>query len=120
MRYCTNCGRPLGETSNFCENCGAPVAGREAERAAVPAYDPPVYEAPVRRDDAMCIVVKVFLILGCITFGWALIPLAWCIPMTVSIFRKLNSGEPIGTGLKVCTLLFVNLIAGILLLCMED
>ena len=68
----------------------------------------------------MCTVIKVFLILSCVGLGWAIIPLAWCIPMTVSIFRKLNSGEPIGTGLKVCTLLFVNLVAGILLLCMED
>ena len=120
MRYCTNCGSPLGEASNFCDNCGAPVMGREAERAAVPVYEPPVREAPPRRDDGMCTVIKVFLILSCIGLGAFLIPLAWCIPMTVSIFRKLNAGEPISAGLKVCTLLFVSLIAGILLLCMED
>ena len=108
MNFCPNCGGPVSGTASFCENCGAPLT------AAAPAYEAP------RRDEAMCTVVKVFLILGCVSIGWALIPLAWCIPMTVSIFRKLNEGEPIGTGLKVCTLLFVNLVAGILLLCMED
>ena len=116
MKFCTNCGKPLGEGVNFCENCGASIAAQAAVRAAETVYDAP----PVRRDDAMCIVVKVFLILGCITFGWALIPLAWCIPITVSIFRKLKTGEPIGTGLKVCALIFVNLIAGILLLTMPE
>ena len=120
MRYCTNCGSPLGEASNFCEHCGAPVMGREAQRAEVLVYEAPFRDAPPRRDDGMVTVVKVFLILGCIGFGCLLIPLAWCIPITVSIFRKLNDGEPIGAGLKVAALLLVNLIAGILLLCMED
>jgi hypothetical protein len=104
---------------NFCGNCGVPVAGQAAE-TATRVYEPPYYDAPPRRDDGLVTVIKVFLILGCISFGALLIPLAWCIPMTVSIFRKLDSGEPIGTGLKVCTLLFVNLIAGILLLCLPE
>ena len=119
MKYCSNCGSPIPETAKFCDNCGTPLAA-QATSEAMPVYEPPYYDAAPRRDESMCTVVKVFLILGCISIGWAIIPLAWCIPMTVSIFRKLNSGEPIGTGLKVCTLLFVNLVAGILLLCMED
>ena len=119
MKYCTNCGSPLAEGMNFCGNCGVPVAGQTAE-TATRVYEPPYYDAPPRRDDGLVTVIKVFLILGCISFGALLIPLAWCIPMTVSIFRKLDSGEPISTGLKVCTLLFVNLIAGILLLCLPE
>ena len=120
MKYCTNCGSPLAESTKFCGNCGAPVEGR-AEAKATPVYERPYDDnAARRRDDGLVTVAKVFLILGCIAVGWALIPLAWCIPMTVSLFRKLNSGEPIGIGLKVCTLLFVSRVAGILLLCMED
>lgn len=45
-----------------------------------------------------------------------LIPLAWTIPMTVSIFKKFKNNQPISTGLSVCTLLFVSIIAGIILL----
>ena len=82
MRYCTNCGSPLGEASNFCENCGAPVMGREAQRAAVPVYEAPVHDAPPRRDDGMVTVVKVFLILGClIIIG----PLVYCHKMMKSM-----------------------------------
>ena len=119
MKYCTNCGSPLAEGMNFCGNCGVPVAGQAAETAER-VYEPPYYDAPRQRDDGLVTVAKVFLILGCIGFGVFLIPLAWCIPITVSIFRKLNSGEEIGAGLKVCALLFVNLIAGILLLCLPE
>ena len=37
--------------------------------------------------------------------------------VVVAFFNKANKGEPIGTGFKICSLLFVNTIAGILMLC---
>ena len=73
-----------------------------------------------QKDDTLETIVKIMLILGCVSLGWMIIPLAWCIPITVTIFKKLKNDEPISTGLKVCTLLFVNMIAGIILLCMDD
>ena len=64
---------------------------------------------------------KIFLIITCVVLGlsafasvFSLIPLLWAIPMTVHYFK--NDGD-VGTGFKVCTLLFANLIAGILMLC---
>ena len=106
MKYCSHCGAQMMDEAVVCVKCGCSV-----ERN-LPAVTP--------RDDTLDTVVKVFLILGCISQGWLLIPLAWCIPITVTVFRRLNYGEPIGTGLKVCTLLFVNLIAGICLLCRKE
>lgn len=72
---------------------------------------------------------KVFMILSCVSSGLsmfllffagpitglnfflytliALIPLCWTIPMTVHYFHCTNNHLPIGTGFKVCTLLFV-------------
>ena len=83
------------------------------------AVDPP-NTAVAHRDDTLETVVKIFLILGCISLGWLIFPLLWRIPITVTLFKKMKYREPIGTGLKVCTLLFVDLIAGICLLCMDD
>lgn len=37
--------------------------------------------------------------------------------MTTHYTKAINEGAPVGTAFKVCTLLFVNLIAGILMLC---
>ena len=106
---CKPCGTEINDEAVICVKCGCNVG----EKKSV---------APIKteRDDTMSIVIKVFLILGCISQGWLLIPLAWCIPITVKIFNCLKNGLPISTGMKVCTLIFVNLVAGICLLCMDD
>ncbi len=76
----------------------------------------------VRKPSGLATAAKVLMIIGTIINGLTgyLIPLAWCIPMTVVYCNKLKSGEPIGTGFKVCSLLFVSLIGGILMLCDKE
>ncbi len=129
-RFCAHCGRILPEGARFCPNCGFSGEGRVCARCGrklseEERFCPECGFAVGRRvsgeNEGMITVIKVFLILACVVNAFFfLIPLAWCIPMTVVIFRKLDAGEPVGTGMKVCTLLFVSLIAGVLLLCMED
>ncbi|MBR4766103.1 MAG: zinc ribbon domain-containing protein [Clostridia bacterium] len=70
--------------------------------------------------DLIKLLIKAFMIVGCVTFGWLIIPLFWCIPMTVKAFRCLDSGEPMSLTFKVCSLIFVNLIAGVCMLCIND
>lgn len=106
MKYCQHCGNELADEAVICPKCGRSVA-------------PPAPQVK-QEDDTLSTVVKVFLILGCISQGWLLIPLAWCLPITIAIFNRLREKRPIGTGLKVCSLLFVSLIGGICLLCMND
>lgn len=98
----------IHEEAVVCVKCGRAVENANIAVARRPA------------DDSMQTVIKVFMILGCIAEGWLIIPLAWCIPITVCVFKALNEGRPIGTGLKVCSLLFVSLIAGICMLCLND
>ncbi len=102
MKYCTKCGSQIDDATNFCPTCGN-ASGFVA-----------------KKDDTLITVAKVFMILSCVGVGWTLIPLCWMIPMTVSLFNKAKTGEPITTGFKVCTLLFVSLVAGICLLCDND
>lgn len=107
MKYCVHCGAEIHEEAVVCVKCGRSVESVK-----------PVINNDT--DETMGIVIKVFLIIGCIAQGLAIIPLAWCLPITISVFNRLRDKKPIGTGLKVCSLLFVNLIAGICLLCMND
>lgn len=58
-----------------------------------------------------------FMLLSTIAMGCFLIPLCWCIPMTIHVYRQIKAKEPISVGFKICTLLFVSVISGILLLC---
>ncbi len=48
-------------------------------------------------------------------FGF--LPLAWYIPMTIIYFKKTKNNEEISIAFKICALLFVNTIAGILMIC---
>lgn len=100
----------MHEDAVVCVKCGRSVV-------------PPISSAStsaVQKDDTMEVVIKVFLILGCVSQGWLLLPLAWCLPITISVFNSIRDNRPIGIGIKVCALLFVNVIAGICLLCMND
>lgn len=107
MKFCSKCGHEIMEEAVVCPNCGCAVS-----------QDKPKQQAG--GSDGLAIASKIFLIIGCICQGIFLLPLAWCLPITISICGKMKRGEPVGTGLKVCALLFVNLIAGILLLCRSD
>lgn len=107
MKYCVHCGAEMLDDAAVCVKCGRMA---EQEKPAVAQ----------RGDSTMSTIIKVFLILGCISQGWLLVPLAWCIPITVSIFTSLRDSRPISTGMKVCVLLFVNLVSGICLLCSKE
>lgn len=104
MKFCQYCGREIADKAIICPGCGCSIA-EEKESG---------------KNDGLAIASKIFLILGCVTQSWLLLPLAWCLPITISIFKKINNNEPVGTGLKVCALLLVNLVGGILLLCRSD
>lgn len=72
---------------------------------------------PAPQPSGLSVAAKVFMIISTVVYGLYIIPLAWCLPMTISYSKKIKNGEPVSTGFKVCTLLFVNLIADILMLC---
>lgn len=138
---CSCCGNDVSKTERFCSVCGENNENYEEpkiiktnqnniEQSSQPSGNTNVYfqsynisanQQPKVQNGALATTAKVFCVLGCILMGFCyLIPLAWCIPMTVAIFGRMNRGEPVGVGLKVCTLLFLSLIGGILLLCMND
>lgn len=102
--FCANCGEQISDNAYICPHCGCKV---QNERAS-------------NNKNTLLTVAKIFMIISTVLSGIYLIPLAWCIPMTISLSRKINNGEKISTGFKICVLLFVNLVAGILLLCASD
>ena len=150
MKFCSNCGAQLEDSAVFCSECGSRAAASDAapapaaqtaqaryqtppeyqQQAQQPGYQQPAGQqaAPVYQQTVVVVddqsglktAAKVFMILGCISVGWTLIGLAWCIPMTVTVFHRFRDNKPVGVGLGVCSLLFVNLIAGILLLCVKN
>ncbi|MBE6133109.1 MAG: hypothetical protein E7178_00325 [Erysipelotrichaceae bacterium] len=74
----------------------------------------PVYNNDTRK--ALLLVAFIFMILGTVGLAILLIPLAWCIPMTIHCYQCYNNNEKPSVAFGVCSLLFVSLIGGILLI----
>lgn len=85
-----------------------------------PGYQGALYNHEPREQSGLKTAAKVFMILGTVFGGLILIPLAWCIPMTVTYFSKVRHHQPISRGFKFCCLLFVSIIGGILMLFDHD
>ena len=105
MKFCTKCGAQLYDEAVVCPQCGCPTSD---------------YRRKSSKYSEMAALVKIFMILCCVFLGLFFpLSLAWTIPMTVIINRRLVNHEPIGLGLKICTVLFCGIVAGVLLLCMD-
>ena len=87
---------------------------------AAPVYEntPPV-QAPVQEnshDTTLRLIAYIFNLISTIGIGWTLIPLAWMIPMTITSWGIYKGKKQNTTTFAVCTLLFVNVVSGVLLL----
>lgn len=111
MKFCPQCGAQLEDTATFCSQCGCTVG------APVVAGQQPV---ELKKMTGLQTAAFVFMILGTVFLASGLIPLAWCIPMMISYKKKIETGQPVSVGFKICTLIFVSLIAGILMLVDKD
>ena len=135
MKYCSHCGKEINDEAVICTSCGCEIKPLNRHNASN------LLEINIIFFMIFGTIAKFFLGLILITINsvriyysvsfsriagiiyglfLGLVPLTWCIPMTAIIISKIKHSEKIGTGLKVCTLLFVSLISGILLLCRND
>ena len=68
-------------------------------------------------DRTMRLIAFILNVISAVACCWLLIPLAWMIPMTVISWGIYKGTRPNSVAFGVCTLLFVNMVSGILLLC---
>lgn len=68
-------------------------------------------------DKTLRLVAFILNLITTISVGWLIIPLVWMIPMTVISYGIYKGTKHNTVTFGVCTLLFLNLISGILLLC---
>ena len=68
----------------------------------------------------MKLVALILCVLSCIGLGILIIPLFWCIPLTMKVYRAYKGTDFLETKDKVLILIFVNLLGGLLLLIDSD
>lgn len=138
--FCCQCGAKTSiDGQEFCLKCGARLLPTQQQTAPQPQYifvQQPVQTFTPRgyvktsRDSTLRLIAAIVNIVFCSLYGLygvatlfasgsgflLLICLAWMIPMTVYSWRLYTGERPNTTTFAVCTLIFVNLISGILLL----
>lgn len=101
MKYCIKCGNELIDDAVVCTKCGCSAKSKQSNNTS-----------------GFKTAANVLMIIGTVFNAFFyLIPLAWCIPMTVIYSNKVKNGEEVSTAFKVCSLLFVSLLGGIFMLC---
>ena len=114
------------------QECAQPAAQAPQPEAAQGPYAqaPSYYSTPdqplpyggyatypmTETDRTLRLVNFILCVVTCVTVCWAIIPLAWMIPMTVHSWNIYKGTKPNTVAFGVCTLIFVSLIGGILLL----
>lgn len=68
------------------------------------------------QDETLRLINFILCVISCVASCWLLVPLAWMIPMTVHSWGIYKGTKPNTTAFGVCTLIFLNVIGGILLL----
>lgn len=137
---CPYCGAEILENASFCVSCGAqitrePAAQPQAQTQTAAPVQPqaqaqqpqttvyinntqPVAPAQYDRSKNSGLLLAAFILnlVTTIICGIVIIPLAWMIPMTVHSYGVYKGTKPNTTAFAVCTLLFLDLISGILML----
>ena len=116
MKYCPKCGAQLQDDDVFCPKCGHQQGPSPDAVELEPAGKKESVQMSDSTHQSLRLIAFVFCLINTIVFGFAIIPLIWCIPMTLAVYNSYKNGTKLGVGFKVCTLLFVSLIGGIFLL----
>lgn len=124
--WCGKCGNEISDDAKFCNACGAPVMQAQEQEQTPYVYDASqttyIYNTntlttfPRENSSGLLLAAFIFNLISTIGFAVLIIPLAWCIPMTIHSYGVYKGTKPNTVGFGVCTLIFVSLIGGILML----
>ncbi len=134
MKHCSKCGQLVEDDAQFCPSCGILFAVDSNSKSesdvqnsnyaqpqtykveATVIQSPTTYQMS-ESDKTLRLVAFIFNLISTIGLCFLIIPLAWMIPMTVISWGIYKGRKANTVAFGVCTLIFVDLISGILLLC---
>ena len=114
MKKCAQCGNFVSDDEKVCNNCGGEVFEPASDLNAARGCETgnkPVGGTVLQQ------LSKVLMIIACVAGGAAIVPLLWLLPLTIAYSGMVKKGQKVGVGFKVCVLLFVNVFAGVSMLC---
>ena len=133
-RFCVECGSSLNAEANAPAPAPAPAPEPTPAPAPAPAqntyqdqqYQQQIWENPQvayaqdepmsSTDQTLRLINFILCVISCVASCWLIVPLAWMVPMTVHSWGIYKGTKANTVAFGVCTLIFTNLIGGILLL----
>lgn len=106
-KFCVHCGAEVNPQAVVCVHCGCSIPKANTNN-----------NSEVK--EVLVLAIKIFSIIGVIFNAFAIIPLIWCLPLYKSVSKHLKGETKLSVGYKVCVLLFLNIVAGVLLLIEDD
>lgn len=111
-------------TDQYTTNPQQPAGAYTAQTTTTTTYVTPAVVQPAatvtdmsETDRTLRLLAFIFNLVFTVCYGFAIIPLAWMIPMTVHSWGIYKGTKKNTIAFGVCDLVFVNIISGILLLC---
>lgn len=111
---------PTADTNTYAQGTtgqgSAPYTATPTSNMGYQTFDPEQIYPMTSQDRTLRLIAFILNIVSCVSAAWLIIPLAWMVPMTVYSWSLYKGKRPNTTAFGVCTLIFVNLVSGILLL----
>ena len=136
--YCRKCGQEINEGTRFCPYCGCNLDLNNNDQSMNKGLDTATrifFILAMAGSVLSSLMCSIFIIIGftvpslegtmvgimfIIYTVICLIPLCWLIPMYKYFIKCRRENIQISIAFKICTLIFVNVIAGILILIREE
>ena len=141
-KYCQYCGNQVLREAVMCPKCKSDLGGQDS--VATGKILQILAKVFMILGAVACVGISIFFFVAAITLNEVgaldvylsdsinftlltrvyficsiviLLPLFYIIPMIAHYFKATKNKQPVGTAFKICTLLFLNMIAGILMFC---
>ena len=113
MLFCVKCGSELPSGASFCPVCGHAV--EDGTRLDLPSVG--INGRPMRKKmTALSRLARAMMFVGMGISAFAIFPLIWTIPMAEHYNRSILEGHDVSTAFKICSLILVSRVAGVLML----
>lgn len=112
-KYCTKCGAKMPSSFSICTNCGKFFEKENTNTTNQTKYD---FTSTKPNKHVYQIIIFIFMIISTIYLATFIIPLFWCIPMTITYWNKIRKNEKVSITFKICSLIFMGIIPGLLML----
>lgn len=118
---CPNCGADIKHDTAICQYCGTSTGYRPEKQEK--SYNVNVSIPSSEKESTnktLKTIALLLMVLSLASTAITIIPLFWMLPMIIYYSSRIKQNKDVSLAFKILTLVLVNAIAGIIMLCIKD